>query len=617
MSDRWVVRVFDGRVALFDGTCDGPLEIGRQFEAAEPLFTISDRRGRPRLAVAGRDDDSISRGQALLSPLPDGRVKVENQSNKVPMVLHDGRSIDPRDTCDVALPFTLTLGRKLVQVVTPEAARAGDDDVGMQSLGEVTHAPSAMRTFLGPRPSTLRLQRTDRLDAESTIRRLQAVMEVLQAAAGSWDFFVSAAKALVEIIGLDNGFVLLRHGDDWRPEAVHSATGEADAKSWMPSRGVLDRVARDRRTYWRNPADGQTVGSTLGMLGVRSIAAAPILDENDRVMGVVYGDRAPDLSDGDAPPISKTDAMFVELIAVGVATGLARLRHEQAALAMQVRFEQFFTPELAEELARQPELLAGQDREISVLFCDIRGFSRVSERLGPSGTVEWINDVMGTLSDCVLEHEGVLVDYIGDELMAMWGAPREQPDHAERACRAALAMLAQLPSLEERWRSRLGEVMGLGIGVNTGIARVGNTGSKHKFKYGPLGNTVNVASRVQGATKYFKTRVLVTKGTREKLSEEIVVRRVGRVRLMGIPEPVDLFELPPADQPGRHALREAYEGALEDFENGRFRRAARALGNLVTEYPGDGPSLVLISRAASLLLEEPTEFDPAFTLPGK
>src|SRR5208282_6133126 len=100
--------------------------------------------------------------------------------------------------------------------------------------------------------------------------------------------------------------------------------------------------------------------------------------------------------------------------------------------------------------------------EVSLLFCDIRGFSRISERLGPRGTVQWIGDVMGVLSDCVLAHAGVLVDYIGDELVAMWGAPAAQPEHARLACLAAIDMLKAVPGINERWSSTLKESMALG-----------------------------------------------------------------------------------------------------------------------------------------------------------
>src|SRR5262249_17805825 len=155
----------------------------------------------------------------------------------------------------------------------------------------------------------------------------------------------------------------------------------------------------------------------------------------------------------------EVDARMVEVLATGVAAGLARIEQEEAALAARVRFEQFFTPELARELAARPDMLRGQDCEVSLLFADVRGFSRISERIGPAKTREWIVDVMGALSDCVLAHDGVLVDYIGDEIFALWGAPKPELEHARLACRAAIDMLGKVPELDRRWCPVLGEPM--------------------------------------------------------------------------------------------------------------------------------------------------------------
>ena len=159
---------------------------------------------------------------------------------------------------------------------------------------------------------------------------------------------------------------------------------------------------------------------------------------------------------------------------------------------------------------------------MTLLFCDVRGFSRVSEKLGPAGSLRWMNDVMTELSGCVLAEGGVLVDYVGDEVMAMWGAPQDQPDQADRAVRAALAMLAALPASTAAGRQAWATTTEIGVGVNTGPAQVGNTGSRFKFKYGPLGNTVNLGSRVQGLTKYLKRPLLVTRATRERLGDGFV-----------------------------------------------------------------------------------------------
>jgi adenylate cyclase len=218
----------------------------------------------------------------------------------------------------------------------------------------------------------------------------------------------------------------------------------------------------------------------------------------------------------------------------------------------------------------------------------------------------------------VLAHRGVLVDYIGDELMAMWGAPEIQEDHARLACRAALDMQRLLPELNERWHSRIGESLALGIGVNTGRARVGNTGSRHKFKYGPLGPMVNLASRVQGATKYLRTRMLITESTHAMLAGEFWSRRLCKVRAVNIATAVNLYELAAPGSTDWKAIQPLYEHALEDFERGNFPGAARTLGNLLAEHSDDGPSLVLMGRAINALVTpEVGAFDPVWELPGK
>jgi adenylate cyclase len=350
---------------------------------------------------------------------------------------------------------------------------------------------------------------------------------------------------------------------------------------------------------------------------IDAVVAAPILDRHGTVIGALYGDRRQKLGSASTERITELKAMLVEVLARGIAAGLARLEQEQAVLAARVQFEQFFTPELSRQLARQPDLLQGRDTEVTILFCDIRGFSRISEHLGPARSVEWISDVMGALSDCVRAHAGVLVDYVGDELMAMWGAPEEQTDHTQLACRAALAMLDQVPKLNERWQTVLKEPMEVGIGINTGLARVGNIGSHHKFKYGPLGNSVNLASRVQGATKYLKCKLLITGETQAALDSSFATRRLCPVRVVNIAEPVALYELVPSNQPGWPEAKMQYEQALEEFENKNFSRAARILGNWRVHNPWDAPALLLLHRVVQCMVEEPNPFDPVWVLPGK
>ncbi len=457
----------------------------------------------------------------------------------------------------------------------------------------------------------------ENIQAEEMIRWLKAAMDVLQSSASSSDFFEKAARAVVENVGLDTGRVVLQEGDNWRPVAYWALPGVASEKDAMPSRSVLKQVCKERRTLWATP---ESIGVD-SLMGVTAVVASPLLDEKGEVIGVLYGDRRKYRGPGLSPKISKLDAMLVELLANGVASGLARMEAEKLAMAARVQFEQFFTPELAHQIAIRPELLQGQECEITLLFCDIRGFSRISERLGPAKTVEWINGVMGALSDCVIAHRGVLVDYIGDELMAMWGAPEEQPDHPILACRAAQDMIRLLPELNEQWSDELGEPLDVGIGINTGLARVGNTGCHRKFKYGPLGNMVNMASRVQGVTKYLKVRLLVTEATRTRLNPEFSARKIGKVSVVNIAEPVYLYELSVPGSGQFEAMRLEYESALEEFERKNFNIAARILANLLSgdrysEHHDDGPSLVLLSRVVGALVDAET-FDPVFVVPGK
>jgi adenylate cyclase len=177
-------------------------------------------------------------------------------------------------------------------------------------------------------------------------------------------------------------------------------------------------------------------------------------------------------------------------------------------------------------------------------------------------------------------------------------------------------MLDCLPRLNERWQATLEEPMAVGIGINTGLARVGNVGTSRKFKYGPLGNSVNLASRVQGASKYLQSTLLITGSVRASLGPEFASRRLCKVKVINIAEPVDLYELARQDHPGWDHLKQEYEMALGKFENREFRPAARILGKLASDHPDDGPTLVLLSRAVNCMVE-PLTFSAVWELAGK
>ncbi len=444
---------------------------------------------------------------------------------------------------------------------------------------------------------------------------VRSALKVVQQAAGSNEFFDSAVRSVATMIELDRALVLLRKDDQWTVRSAFSTDADMseDKGEEAPSysRSLLERVLRFGKTIIYDPANYLHTTDSSMMVLDRAVAA-PILDENRKVIGALYGDRKFGSMAQDTP-IGDLEAALLEVMAGAVASGIIRQRQE----AIRSSLTQFFSHEVAERLEKDEDLLAGRDAEVTVLFCDIRGFSAISERVGPQRTIEWINDVLTELSECVIRTNGVLVDYVGDELMAMWGAPDEQPDHAVRACRAAVEMLGFIEPLRQRWQEITPDKFGFGIGINTGIARVGNTGSKVKFKYGPLGPTVNLASRVQGITKKLGVASLITHSTAQAVGKAFDHRRLAVVRPLGILEPVLLHELKSDANEEWRQMAHRYESALGSFDTSDLTGAARQLASLVYDHPEDNPSVVLLGRVVDALTRKEDQVDPVWKMDSK
>lgn len=278
----------------------------------------------------------------------------------------------------------------------------------------------------------------------------------------------------------------------------------------------------------------------------------------------------------------------------------------------------FLPSSVVDVIRKDPRRLErGQEATVTVMFCDIRRFSRFSEQMSPSETIRWISDVMENLSLRILEDGGTLIDFVGDEVFAMWGAPQPSGDHAESACRCALRIQETVNELNRRWEDTLGDRMEIGIGIHSGIVSVGNTGSPQRFKYGPLGNTVNLGSRVQGASKYLRSEILITRDTRRQIPRDMAARRLCSVRVNNIERPVELFELTTDTSPKAKSRDAAYEEALIDFEASEFSEAIGKLARILTDNPDDGPTLLLMNRLIEAKLSGESHFDPIWSLPGK
>ncbi len=528
------------------------------------------------------NDPFVSGKHIILTELPNKKLLFHNVSQVNSARLMDDKLIGPNTKCELTLlspplSLTFTIGETLVSVNTVE-------DPFSSTLMASLAAPDSPLLKLAD------IQSDKANSAERLAGCLNAIINLQRSAATSREFFGLTAKALVEQIGLNRGLVLLKRKNRWMVEARFPDI-EYEGSGREFSTSVLARLEEDRKTYF---SDSTSINSFESLVSVKAVVASPILDQKGMITGAIYGIRDKG-SSGSEVVIGSLEAQMVQLLASTVAVGMARL--ETAA-----NFEAFFGLELALELEKNPALLAGQEREISVLFADIRGFSRLSQMLGPIETCKLVSDIMERLSKCVRDQQGVIVSYMGDGIIAMWNAPQEQPDHALRAVRAGMAMITCLGETNNTWSGKVGNLR-VGVGVSSGPALCGNTGSSFKFQYGPLGNTVNVASRVEGATKHFGVNMLLTGTTKAHLPDLLPMRRIRKVRLVGIPEPVELYEVStPGSISESLEFRTQYEQALKHYEDGRHLEAVRTLQAILANHADpDGPTLALLIRAVAAL----------------
>lgn len=570
----------------------------------------------PESPVDCRVDRTVSRRHCQLdfSPPHCWITNLSNNGTRVNGLEVTEFRLDTGDEVAIGNSIRFAVNLPMAAGSFDESSSLSDASRNLRTLGSVPSMGTGdIFESLVPTDATARSKPSTATEMLPLIRSVGRVMDVLQTAMSSADFFQRAAQAVVELARLDTGRILFLRDGEWRLQVMESSEISSESSALDVSHSMLDMVRTHKQVFWENGGD-QAPTASIALLD--AVVVAPIIDQNGDVIGAVYGDRKTKSLDKAAEPITEWEAMLVELLACSVASGLQRLDQQERVASLQNQFELFFTKELSQHLEKDPTLLEGREAVVTTLFCDVRSFSAISEVLGTTRTFGWINDVMDVLSECVTEFDGVIVDYIGDELMAMWGAPVEQPDHAQRACLAAMEMFKRLPEIDRKWEPIIGRPTKVGIGLNTGPVRVGNTGSRIKFKYGPLGHSVNLASRVQGATKYLMCPMLITGTTHKLIGDDFTGRRLCDIRVVNIEEPVPIYELRDSCADASVNLMRPYEQALKHFEYGNFRKTIGVLANILNDWPEDGPSLLLLSRAVEAITSA-EEFSPVWELPGK
>ena len=342
---------------------------------------------------------------------------------------------------------------------------------------------------------------------------------------------------------------------------------------------------------------------SLLALAVYLLAASYYFDEH-LVLNLVY------------PPL----ALFLTY------TGVVfyRVIFEQGqARALRGVLGQYLSPSVVAHVTRDPDSLklGGDQREMTVMFSDLRGFTSFSEKLDPETLVQLLNEYLTVMSDVIFKYDGTIDKYMGDAIMAFWGAPEHQPDHATLACRAALDMVVALEQLNAKWADEGRPPLAMGIGINTGVMKVGNMGSNSRFDYTVLGDAVNLASRLEGLNKEYGTTLIVSKATLDETGDVFHDRFLDLVAVKGKREPVEVFEILDADRlPGIHAgpaLR-AYDEGIELYRERDWLGAAAKFQEALRLSPDDGPGSVYLKRCEELMDDPPpVDWDGVYVMTRK
>jgi len=275
-------------------------------------------------------------------------------------------------------------------------------------------------------------------------------------------------------------------------------------------------------------------------------------------------------------------------------------------------FGSFVSPAVVQELIENPNRLSlgGKEVNASVLFLDLAGFTTMSEKFEPPVLIEIINNCLNEITEIVLKHDGMIDKFIGDAVMAVWGAPVERNDHAYRACLAALEIQLRLKEVAAIEKRKTGAELAARIGVNSGSMVAGNVGGHRRFEYTVHGNDVNVASRLEGVNKFYSTEIIIGENTVRLLNDQFDLRKLDRVRLKGKKEPVELFELQSLTgsiNEQQALCNKHYQDGYELYVEGIWKGAINSFDMGLAYMEDDGPCLNMIERCKSFLENPPAE----------
>jgi len=303
------------------------------------------------------------------------------------------------------------------------------------------------------------------------------------------------------------------------------------------------------------------------------------------------------------------DVALCWMLSVMIASGHRYWTEEKSKLAIKHAFSRYLAPDVVESIAANPERLGlgGDERTTTIGFIDIRNFTTLSEGLTAGQLVHFLNDYLSLMTEIILKEQGTVDKYIGDAIMMLFGAPNPLDDQATRACHTALQMCQTVADHQDRWQQEGMPNLAIGVGLNTGIAAVGNMGSTQRFDYTAMGDSVNLASRLEGLTKVYGVAIVVGPETEAQARHQFHFRELDYVRVKGKNKPVRIFELvaPKNTNPNTDMWITHFDKGLQHFRNRAWKEAQHTFHQCLEQHPNDGPSHYYLSQIDHLILSPP------------
>jgi adenylate cyclase len=304
-------------------------------------------------------------------------------------------------------------------------------------------------------------------------------------------------------------------------------------------------------------------------------------------------------------------------LSFGLATAYSYATEGRQKLYLRRMFGQYMSDTVISHLLAHPEKLklGGERRRVTLFFSDLAGFTTISERLDAETVVALLNDYLSAMTEIILDEEGTVDKFEGDAIMALWGAPLDQEDQARRACRAALLQRDALEGLNRRFAGLNLPSLSMRIGLHTGEAIVGNLGSTKRFDYTVIGDTVNLAARLEGLNKFYGTAIMASEATVAECHETVAFRELDLVAVKGRETAVRVFEVVALKQeltPEAAALGDEFARALDLYRRGDFAGAGAGFAALLEKFPGDGPARAFLDRCRRYQDDPTLPRDPVF-----